>query len=180
MADLIERGYAYAAEVYAEKGVDVARAMARCADVAISMHCWQGDDIMGCESAGAGASGGIQTTGNYPGRARDAKELRADLDVALAMIPGRKKLNLHGSYAELEGRMRDRDAYTAEDFKHWIAWAREKGLGLDINPTYFSHPYAADGFTLSHPDRRVRDFWIEHGRRCREIAEAFARALGQP
>ena len=174
------RGLDYAKEVYFDKGVDVEKAMDRCAQAAISMHCWQGDDIMGCEEAGAGASGGIQTTGNYPGRARGGDELRADIDVALSLIPGKKKLNLHASYAELNGRKADRDAYVSEDFRNWIDWAKEKGVGLDMNPTYFSHDKVKDGFTLSSPDKGIRDFWIEHGKRCREIAQDFATALGQP
>ena len=180
MEDRVLLGLNYARELYAEKGVDVDQAMERCGQVAISMHCWQGDDIMGCEEVGAGASGGIQTTGNYPGRARGGDELRADLDLALALIPGRKKLNLHGNYAELKGRKADRDAYRPEDFAGWIHWAKEAGVGLDMNPTYFSHPKVKDGFTLASPDKGIRDFWIEHGKRCREIGQAFAKALGQP
>ncbi|MEG0145146.1 MAG: L-rhamnose isomerase [Clostridia bacterium] len=177
---LMENGYAYAKEIYRSKGVDIDSAMEACARIPVSMHCWQGDDIMGCEDVGVGASGGIQTTGNYPGRARGGDELRDDLDVAIAMIPGAKKLNLHASYAELGGRKADRDTYRAEDFKNWIAWAKENGLGLDMNPTYFSHPNAADGFTLSHPDEKIRRFWIEHGKRVREIAQVFASELHQP
>lgn len=180
MEDRVLLGLNYARELYAEKGVDVDQAMERCGQVAVSMHCWQGDDIMGCEAVGAGASGGIQTTGNYPGRARGGDELRADLDLALSMIPGRKKLNLHGSYAELKGRKADRDAYRPEDFAGWIDWAKQAGVGLDLNPTYFSHPKVKDGFTLASPDKGIRDFWIEHGKRCREIGQAFAKALGQP
>lgn len=180
MEDRVLLGLNYARELYAEKGVDVDQAMERCGQVAVSMHCWQGDDIMGCEAVGAGASGGIQTTGNYPGRARGGDELRADLDLALSMIPGRKKLNLHGNYAELKGRKADRDAYRPEDFAGWIDWAKQAGVGLDMNPTYFSHPKVKDGFTLASPDKGIRDFWIEHGKRCREIGQAFAKALGQP
>lgn len=180
MEDRVLLGLNYARELYAEKGVDVDQAMERCGQVAISMHCWQGDDIMGCEAVGAGASGGIQTTGNYPGRARGGDELRADLDLALSLIPGRKKLNLHGNYAELKGRKADRDAYRPEDFAGWIHWAKAAGVGLDMNPTYFSHPKVKDGFTLASPDKGIRDFWIEHGKRCREIGQAFAKALGQP
>lgn len=180
MEDRVLLGLNYARELYAEKGVDVDQAMERCGQVAISMHCWQGDDIMGCEAVGAGASGGIQTTGNYPGRARGGDELRADLNLALSLIPGRKKLNLHGNYAELKGRKADRDAYRPEDFAGWIDWAKAAGVGLDMNPTYFSHPKVKDGFTLASPDKGIRDFWIEHGKRCREIGQAFAKALGQP
>jgi L-rhamnose isomerase len=143
------------------------------------MHCWQGDDIFGCESESGGASGGIATTGNYPGRARGGDELRADIDQALRLIPGAKKLNLHANYAEKGGRAVDRDAYTLELFQNWLDWAKERKLGLDFNPTYFSHPKAESGFTLSSADKGVRDFWIEHGKRCREIAEGFGKALGQ-
>jgi L-rhamnose isomerase len=150
---LIIRGYEYAREVYAEKGVDVDDAMRKCAAIPISIHCWQGDDIMGCEGEGGGASGGIATTGNYPGRARCADELRADIDQALKLIPGAKKLSLHASYAELNGKKLDRDAYSAEEFSSWIDWAKDRKLGLDFNPTFFSHPYAADGFTLAHTDK---------------------------
>jgi L-rhamnose isomerase len=177
--ELLIKGYEYAKEVYAQKGVDVDDAMRKCAAIPISIHCWQGDDVTGCEGDGGGASGGIATTGNYPGRARGADELRADIDQALAMIPGAKKLSLHASYAELNGKKRDRDAYSVEEFKNWIGWARDRKLGLDFNPTFFSHPYAADGFTLAHPDKKIRDFWIEHGKRCREIGEAFSKATGQ-
>ncbi len=183
MADIesrVARGLAYAKEVYEEKGVDVEEAMASCAKLPVSMHCWQGDDIMGCEDGGAGASGGIQTTGNYPGRARGGDEIRQDLDMALAMIPGRKKLALHANYAELNGRKADRDEYRPEDFANWIGWAKEAGVGLDMNPTFFSHEKVKDGFTLSSPDAGIRDFWVEHGKRSREISQAFAKALGCP
>lgn len=172
-------GYEYASKVYEDHGVDVGKAMRDCAAIPVSMHCWQGDDVSGCESAAGGASGGIATTGNYPGRARGADELRADIDQALRLIPGKKKLNLHASYAEKNGRAVDRDAYTLELFQNWVDWASEKGLGLDFNPTFFSHPKAESGFTLSSADKGVRDFWIEHGKRCREIAAGFGKALGQ-
>lgn len=177
---LIRTGFEYAREVYAQHGVDVERAMERCAQVAISMHCWQGDDVVGTEGEGGGASGGIATTGNFPGRARTAQELRQDIDQAMALIPGKKKLNLHASYAELNGKRVGRDAYTVEQFAGWLDWARERGVGLDFNPTYFSHPYAEDGFTLASADERIRRYWIEHGKRCREIAQAFGKALGVP
>ena len=173
-------GYEYAKDVYAEKGIDVEKAMAKTAEFTISMHCWQGDDVVGCENVGAGASGGIQTTGNYPGRARNGDELRADFKKAISMIPGKKKLNLHASYAEHQGSKIDRDAYTAADFKDWMQFAKENKLGLDFNPTYFGHPYAEDGFTLASSDDKRRNFWIEHGKRCREIGEAFGKAQGQP
>ncbi|NLG25073.1 MAG: L-rhamnose isomerase [Clostridiales bacterium] len=177
---LIQAGYDYARQVYAAQGVDVDAAMEKCAKIAISMHCWQGDDVVGCEGAGGGASGGIATTGNYPGRARCADELRADAEKAISLIPGAKKFSLHASYAELSGKKLDRDAYTAEQFSRWIDWAKGLDMGLDFNPTYFSHPYAEGGFTLASSDAKIRDFWVEHGLRCREIGLAFAKALGKP
>ncbi len=177
---LVQQGYEYAKEVYAAHGVDVDKAMAAVAKIAISMHCWQGDDVVGCEGVGGGASGGIATTGNYPGRARNGDELRKDIDLAMGLIPGAKKLNLHMNYAELNGKKLDRDAYTIEQFTGWLDWAKQRKLGLDFNPTYFSHPYAEDGFTLSSPDKKIREFWIEHGKRSREIGSEFAKALKKP
>lgn len=177
---LLQAGFEYAKAVYAEKGIDVESAMEKTAQFTISMHCWQGDDVIGCEDIGAGTSGGIQTTGNYPGRARNGDELRADFLKAISLIPGKKKLNLHASYAELHGKKVERDAYTAEQFADWMDFARENKLGLDFNPTYFGHPYAADGFTLASANKTHRDFWIEHGKRCREIGEEFGKMLGQP
>lgn len=176
---LILKGYEYAKEVYAAHGVDVEQAMKKCTQVPISMHCWQADDVVGCEGEGGGAGNGIATTGNYPGRARNGDEIRQDADLAMSMIPGTLKFNLHASYAELGGRKVDRDAYTIEQFTNWVDWAAEKKIGLDFNPTCFSHPYAADGFTLSHPDEKIRTFWVEHGKRCREIGAEFARRLGK-
>lgn len=175
----IQAGYAYAKELYAAVGVDVDRAMEIAAQVPISVHCWQGDDVMGFEGVDS-LSGGIATTGNYPGRARTADELRADVDTAMSLIPGTKKLNLHASYAELGGKKIDRDAYTAAEFSAWIDWAVERKMGLDFNPTYFSHAKADSGFTLSSADSGIRAFWIEHGKRCREIGEEFAKATGKP
>ncbi len=177
---LIKQGYEYASRVYQDQGVDVEKAMRACAAIPVSMHCWQGDDVCGCESASGGASGGIATTGNYPGRATGGDELRADIDEALKLIPGKKKLNLHANYAEKGGKAVDRDAYTVDLFRGWLDWAKAQKLGLDFNPTYFSHPKADSGFTLASPDKGVRDFWIEHGKRCREIAVEFGKALGQP
>lgn len=177
---LVNAGFEYAKEVYAAKGVDVEAAMAKAADTTISLHCWQGDDVNGCEGDSEGASNGIATTGNYPGKARNADELRADLDFVMPMIPGKSKLNLHASYAELHGKKIDRDAYTIEQFQGWVDWAKEKKIGLDFNPTYFSHPYVEDGFTLASRNEKHRKFWIEHGKRCREIGLAFAEALHTP
>lgn len=175
----ISMGYEYAKERYAEHGVDVAKAIERADAIAVSMQCWQGDDVLGFDSTGA-LSGGIATTGNYPGRATTPDELRGDIDAALSLIPGKTKLNLHACYAEKNGKKIDRDAYTAEQFAAWLDWAAEKGLGLDFNPTYFSHPRMDGNFSLSSPKEDVRKFWIEHGKRCREIALAFATRLNQP
>ena len=177
--ELIQKGFEYAKEVYAAQGVDVEKAMEQAAKFSISLHCWQGDDVIGLESEAGGTSGGIQTTGNYPGRARNGDELRQDFLKAISLIPGKKKLNLHASYAELHGRKADRDAYTKEDFADWMAFSKENKLPLDFNPTYFGHPYVADGFSLSSRDEKHRKFWIEHGKRCREIGEAFGKAQGE-
>ena len=177
---LIQAGFDYAKEVYAEKGIDVEKAMQKAAAFTVSMHCWQGDDVMGLEADVGGTSGGIQTTGNYPGRARNGDELRADFLKAISLIPGKKKLNLHASYAELHGKKIDRDEYTAEQFADWMAFAKENKLALDFNPTYFGHPRVADGFSLASSNTSNRKFWIEHGKRCREIGEAFGKAQGQP
>ena len=175
----VTRGYAYAKEQYAAYGVDVEAAMEKADRIPVSMHCWQGDDVIGFDGGGA-LSGGIAATGNYPGRARTAQELRADIDFARTMIPGAVKLNLHASYADKHGRDIDRDAYTIAEFQEWADWAKGQGLGLDFNPTYFSHPRMDGDFTLSSLDKGTRDFWIEHGIRCREIGLEFARQLGQP
>lgn len=175
----VTRGYAYAKEQYAAYGVDVEAAMEKADRIPVSMHCWQGDDVIGFDGGGA-LSGGIAATGNYPGRARTAQELRADIDFARTMIPGAVKLNLHASYADKHGRDIDRDAYTIAEFQEWADWAKGQGLGLDFNSTYFSHPRMDGDFTLSSLDKGTRDFWIEHGIRCREIGLEFARQLGQP
>ena len=175
---LVIKGYEYAKEVYAGRGVDVDKAIEAMKGVPISMNCWQADDVLGFDGDDT-LSGGIATTGNYPGRARTADELRADADKAMSTIPGEKKFNLHASYANLNGRKIERSEYTADLFSEWMDWAKERGMGLDFNPTYFSHPMVKDGFTLASPDKAVRDYWIEHGKRCREIGEAFYKALGK-
>ncbi len=178
---LVEQAYEIARERYAAIGVDTDAARDRLKEIAVSVHCWQGDDVGGFEVPGAELDGGgIQVTGSHPGRARTIDELRDDLDAALALIPGTHRLNLHASYLENGGVFVDRDAVSPEHFAGWIAWAAERGLGLDFNPTCFSHPRATDGFTLSHPDQGVRTFWIEHCRRCREIGAEMGRRLGTP
>src|SRR5579871_3752250 len=176
----ITSAYALAQERYAALGVDVEGALRTLAGIPISLHCWQGDDIGGFETTQKEVSGGIAVTGNYPGKARTPDELRADLDKAYSLIPGRHRLNLHALYGEFGGKQVDRDQIAPEHFANWIAWAQQTGRGVDFNPTYFSHPKADDGFTLAHPDKGVRDFWIEHGIRSREIGAAFGKALGTP
>lgn len=175
------KAYDLARERYAEFGVDTEAALAQLQQLAISVQCWQGDDVAGFEHAGAAlADGGIQVTGNYPGKARTVAELRADAEQAFALIPGRHRFNLHAMYGEFGGRTVERDALTAEHFQGWIDWAASRQLKLDFNATCFSHPLAASGFTLSHADPAVRDFWIAHVKRCRAISAAMGRRLGSP
>ncbi len=175
----VERAYQIAKERYAGLGVDTDKALKKLASVSISLHCWQGDDVGGFENMGIELGGGLAVTGNYPGKARTPDELRADFQKAVSLIPGRHRFNLHACYAEMNGKKVDRDQIGPELFKNWIAWARANKLGLDFNQTYFAHPKAADGFTLAHPDKAIRKFWIEHGIRCREIGAAFGKALGK-
>ena len=172
--------YRLAHERYATLGVDVDRALRALAKIPVSLHCWQGDDVGGFENVGNALGGGIAVTGNHPGKARTPDELRADLEKALSLIPGQHRLNLHAMYGEFGGRKVDRDAIEPAHFKNWISWAKANGLGLDFNPTCFSHPKAADGFTLSHRDKGIRQFWIEHCQRSREIGAAMGKALGTP
>ena len=176
----IQAAYSLANERYAKHGVSTDRALATLKTIAISLHCWQGDDVGGFESTAGLTGGGIQATGNYPGKARTPGELRSDLDAALRLIPGRHRLNLHAIYADYEGRKLDRDQIAPEHFAHWLAWAKERNLGLDFNGTFFSHPKADTGFTLAHRDAGIRRFWIDHGIACRKIGEHFGRELGTP
>jgi L-rhamnose isomerase len=173
--------YELAREVYAAYGVDTDRALARAQAIPISLHCWQADDVRGFEPAAQPAdAGGIMATGNHPGRARNGDEMRADLDLVLKLLPGRHRLNLHAFYAETGRRKPDRDRLETAHFARWIDWAGEHGIGLDFNPTYFAHRHAASGFTLSHPDPAIREFWIAHGRACRRIASDFGGRTGSP
>ncbi len=167
----------HAREAYAAYGVDVDAAMAKAASIPISIQCWQGDDVRGFESPDGDLTGGIQTTGNYPGRARTVDQLRKDFEFANRLIPGRKKLSLHAIYLDAGGKKVDRNEIEPEHYASWVQWAKEHHLGLDFNPTYFSHPLA-NGFTLSHDDPAIRRFWIEHGIRCRKISEYFGREMG--
>jgi L-rhamnose isomerase len=175
----IERAYVLARERFASQGVNTDNVLKRLARVSISLHCWQGDDVGGFENLGRELGGGLAVTGNYPGKARTPDELRADFEKAISLIPGRHRFNLHASYAEMTGRKVDRDQLQPEHFKNWIAWAKKNRLGLDFNQTYFAHAKASSGLTLSHPNRAIRQFWIEHGIRCREIGAAFGKALGK-
>lgn len=174
----IERGYEVARERYGEIGVDVDRAVERLGKIAVSMHCWQGDDVGGFEGGGREIGGGLAVTGGHPGKARNAEELRADLDEAMSMIPGRHRLNLHASYAETGGRKVERDELAPEHFGAWVEWAGEKGIGLDFNGTFFGHEMAESGFTLASADAGIRRFWVDHGVACRRIGAAMGKALG--
>jgi L-rhamnose isomerase len=175
----IERAYQLASERYGLLGVDTEKSLKALARIPISLHCWQGDDVGGFENFGGALTGGIAVTGNYSGKARTPDELRADLDQALSLIPGKHRLNLHAFYGEFGGKKVDRDEITPAHFKDWIAWAKKNGLGMDFNPTCFSHPKSADGFTLSHRDKSIRKFWIDHCIRSREIGAAIGMALGK-
>lgn len=171
--------YEDARNIYAAIGVDTDKAVETLRRIPISMHCWQGDDVQGFDQDGP-LSGGIQATGNYPGKARTPEELMQDIDMAMSLIPGKHKLNLHASYAVFEdGERADRDALEPKHFKKWVEFAKERGIGLDFNPTFFSHP-KAEPFTLSSPDEEIRQFWIRHGQACLRISQYFAEELGQP
>jgi L-rhamnose isomerase len=176
----LETAYGIAREAFAELGVDTEAALERLRRIPISLNCWQGDDVQGFEDSGAALGGGLAVTGAHPGRARTADELRADAERALSLIPGRHRFNLHASYAETDGVRVDRDALEPRHFAAWVDWARQRGLGLDFNPTCFAHPLAADGFTLAHRDPGVRAFWIAHAAACRRIGASFGQALGSP
>jgi len=180
MTTRIETAYEAARTRYAEAGVDTDAALKRLAAVPISLHCWQGDDVEGFEKFRTGLGGGLAATGNYPGKARTPDDLRADASQALSVIPGKHRFNLHASYGEFGGKVVERDEIGPEHYSGWIDWAKASGIGLDFNPTYFSHPKAADNFTLSHADTAVRTFWINHGILCRRIGAAMGKALGTP
>lgn len=178
MSTTADRAWELAREQYAALGVDADGAMERLARIPISLHCWQGDDVGGFENDEGLTGGGIQATGNYPGRARNADELRGDLEKAYSLIPGRHRLNLHASYAETGGRPVERTDLRPEHFARWIEWAKANGLGMDFNQTFFSHPKANDGFTLASRDEANRRFWVEHGIACRRIGAEIGRRLG--
>jgi L-rhamnose isomerase len=177
----VRKAYELAADRYAAIGVDANAALKKIETIPISLHCWQGDDVGGFENPNAQLSGGgIQATGNYPGKARNVAELRADLEKAFSLIPGKHRLNLHACYLENGGKFVDRNEIEPRHFQGWIDWAKANGLGMDFNPTYFSHSKVDGGFTLSHPDKSIRDFWIEHGIACRKIATEIGRQIGSP
>lgn len=175
----VEQAYKLARERYAELGVDTEKAMRRLRKIAISLHCWQGDDVGGFESPDGLSGGGIMATGVYPGKAQTADELRTDIEKALSLIPGRHRLNLHAMYAEAKGKV-DRNALEPRHFKNWVQWAKANKLGMDFNGTYFSHPKADDGFTLASANKAIRKFWIEHGIACRKIGAYMGKQLGTP
>lgn len=175
----IKERFLLAKKDYEKLGIDVDEALEKLSKVKISIHCWQGDDITGFEVEERSLSGGIDVTGNYPGKARNPKELRKDLEKALSLIPGKHKVNLHAIYAETDGKVVDRNEIEPEHFQNWVEWAKKMGLGLDFNPTLFSHPKAEEA-TLSHSDEDIRTFWIEHCKRSRKIGEYFGKELGQP
>lgn len=174
----IEESYKIAKEMYKELGVDTDAALEKLATIPVSVHCWQGDDVSGFENPDGELSGGIQATGNYPGKARTPEELRADMEKAFSLIPGKKRVNLHALYLEANGETVDRDQIEPKHFTNWVQWAKENDLGLDFNPSLFSHPKADDGLTLSHPDANIRNFWIEHVKRSRKVSEYFGKELG--
>ncbi|MFO7870677.1 MAG: L-rhamnose isomerase [Kiritimatiellia bacterium] len=176
----IEKAYGIAEDIYAGYGVDAAKAVELTEKLPVSMHCWQGDDVTGFEGAGELSDGGLAVTGNYPGKARNAGELRADLETACRLIPGKHRLNLHSIYAETGKGKTDRDRLGPEHFRNWIGWAKERGIGMDFNPTCFAHPKADSGFTLASRDEGTRRFWIDHCRACRKIGAAMGRELGTP
>ena len=171
--------YEEAKKLYAKMGVDTEKALDILKNVPVSMHCWQGDDVIGFDNTDE-LSGGIQTTGNYPGKARTPQELMADIDKAISLIPGKIKLNLHASYAIFKGEKADRDALKPQHFEEWVKFAKERNMGIDFNPTFFSHPMVKNNLTLSSPDETVRKFWVEHGKKCIEISQYFAQETGIP
>ncbi|WP_350315717.1 L-rhamnose isomerase [Pectobacterium aroidearum] len=179
MSTPIETAWQLAKARYASLNIDVEAALEQLDQIPVSMHCWQGDDVAGFENTGGPLTGGIQATGNYPGKASTPDELRADLEQAFALIPGPKRLNLHAIYLE-SAQPVARNEIAPEHFRTWVEWAKRHQLGLDFNPTCFSHPLSADGFTLSHPDEKVRRFWIEHCQASRRISAYFGRELGTP
>ncbi len=179
--ELIKKSYQLAKEQYAEIGVDTDKVLKQMDDVVISLHCWQTDDVGGFEKEGAElGGGGIQATGNFPGKSKSLVQMRDDLDKVLSLLPGKQRLNLHAIYGEFGGKKIDRDKIEVKHFQGWIDWAKKRKMGLDFNCTCFSHPFADDGFTLSSKNPKIRKFWVEHTRRCRDIAAEMGKQLGTP
>ena len=177
----IEQAYQLAKDEYAELGVNTDSVLQKMNDVVISLHCWQTDDVGGFETPDATLSGGgIQTTGNYPGKARTIGQMRADLEKVLSLLPGRQRLNLHAIYGDFMGEFVDRDQIEIKHFQSWIDWCKVQGIGMDFNASCFSHPNATDGFTLSSKNEEIRQFWVEHVKRCRAISAEFGKQLGTP
>lgn len=175
----VQQAYDAAKEIYAKHGIDTDKILEKLKEINISMHCWQGDDVRGFLNQEQELTGGISVTGNYPGAARTPEELRQDLEKAYSLIPGKHKLNLHAIYADTEEKI-NLDQIEPHHYTKWVEWAKEQGIGLDFNPTCFSHPNSEDGFTLSHPNKEIRNFWIEHCKRARKVGEYFGKELGQP
>ncbi|MDR1414643.1 MAG: L-rhamnose isomerase [Odoribacteraceae bacterium] len=177
--ELVQKAYDIAAERYSAVGVDVEKALSKLQKVPLSLHCWQADDVTGFEQTGGSLTGGIQATGNYPGRARDLQELRADILKVKSLLPGQHRLSLHEIYGDFEGKFVDRDQVEPKHFAGWMDWGKENGMRLDFNSTSFSHPKSGD-LSLANPDKGIRDFWIEHTKRCRLISEEMGKAQGDP
>ncbi|MBM3699331.1 MAG: L-rhamnose isomerase [Actinobacteria bacterium] len=173
----IEKQYEYAKEYYAGLGINTDKVLKKLEKIPVSIHCWQGDDVVGFEESGSALGGGILATGNFKGRARNLAELQQDIEKAFSLIPGAKKINLHPIYGDFKGKKVDRNAITVDHFKSWADWAESNSAGIDFNPTPFSHIFAESGYTLSSKDKKIRDFWIEHTKRCREISNYFGKRL---
>jgi L-rhamnose isomerase len=179
--ELVEKAYAIAREQYAGLGIDTEIAIERLKNIKISLHCWQADDVSGFERPDAElGGGGIQVTGNYPGKARNMAQLRQDIEKVMTLVPGRQRINLHAIYGDFQNQSIERDQIEIKHFQSWIDWAKKLRLGIDFNPTCFSHPYADDGFTLSSKNETIRKFWVEHVKRCREIAAEIGKQLNDP
>jgi L-rhamnose isomerase len=179
--EIIEKSYEFAKAQYASLGVDTDKVLSELDSLSISLHCWQTDDVGGFEKAGSVlGGGGIQATGNFPGKAKTIEQMRADLDKVMSLLPGKQRLNLHAIYGEFGGILVDRDQIGVKHFQGWIDWAKTRGIGLDFNCTCFSHPYADDGYTLSAKDEKIRKFWVEHTKRCRAIGAEMGKQLGTP
>jgi len=179
--EIIEKSYQLAKEQYAAFGVDTDKVISEMENIIISLHCWQTDDVGGFEKPGSVlGGGGIQATGNFPGKAKTIEQMRSDLDKVMSLLPGKQRLNLHAIYGEFDGKLIDRDQIEPKHFQGWIDWAKKRGIGLDFNCTCFSHPLADDGFTLSSKDEKIRKFWVEHTKRCRAIGAEMGKQLGTP